>query len=296
MNVRRVRPVRRQRRGVRSALRRAADRPAGVRRRRRRPPAERPGLGRGPPSWCSCTAAPRTRTRGTRWRWPSVARWPSTCPATGTPTSGTPRRRSMASNAADVAEVIRRLAPDARAVVGMSLGGLTTLALAAHAPEFVRARGARRHHASASRGEGQGDHRRSSTDRAVRQLRGAAGAHDRAQPDRSESSLRRGDPAQRRAARRRAWVWRYAARWRPRRRGGRRTPAIARRGLGDVGAVTVPVMLVQVRPQSVVDDGDEVELLRRLPAARSSTSPRPATACRATPPVELARLLDDFVG
>ena len=44
-----------------------------------------------------------------------------------------------ASNAADVAEVIRALAPDARAVVGMSLGGLTTLALAQLAPELVRA-------------------------------------------------------------------------------------------------------------------------------------------------------------
>src|SRR6187431_1918477 len=32
----------------------------------------------------------------------------------------------VASNAVDVAEVIRSLAPDARAVVGMSLGGLTS--------------------------------------------------------------------------------------------------------------------------------------------------------------------------
>ena len=43
------------------------------------------------------------------------------------------------TNAEDVAKVIRRLAPNARGVVGMSLGGLTTLALAAHAPELVRA-------------------------------------------------------------------------------------------------------------------------------------------------------------
>ena len=40
-------------------------------------------------------------------------------------------------NAQDVAEMIRVLAPAARAVVGMSLGGLTTLALSAHAPDLV---------------------------------------------------------------------------------------------------------------------------------------------------------------
>ena len=43
------------------------------------------------------------------------------------------------SNARDVATVIRTLAPDARAVVGMSLGGVTAIALAAAAPELVRA-------------------------------------------------------------------------------------------------------------------------------------------------------------
>ena len=52
-----------------------------------------------------------------------------------------PRRGSVLSpreNAVDVAVAIRALAPDARMVVGMSLGGLTTIALRAHAPELVR--------------------------------------------------------------------------------------------------------------------------------------------------------------
>ena len=44
----------------------------------------------------------------------------------------------VASNAEDVAVAIRALAPDARAVVGMSLGGMTTIALADHAPDLVR--------------------------------------------------------------------------------------------------------------------------------------------------------------
>ena len=41
-------------------------------------------------------------------------------------------------NAADVAVAIRELAPDAAMVVGMSLGGLTSIALAAHVPDLVR--------------------------------------------------------------------------------------------------------------------------------------------------------------
>jgi len=40
-------------------------------------------------------------------------------------------------NAQDIAIAIRDLAPEAKVVVGMSLGGLTTLALSAHAPELV---------------------------------------------------------------------------------------------------------------------------------------------------------------
>src|SRR5437879_2474137 len=44
----------------------------------------------------------------------------------------------LQSNAEDVATVIRALAPDARAVIGMSLGGMTSLALAKVAPDLVR--------------------------------------------------------------------------------------------------------------------------------------------------------------
>jgi pimeloyl-ACP methyl ester carboxylesterase len=41
-------------------------------------------------------------------------------------------------NAVDVAAAIRQLAPAAQAVIGMSLGGLTAIALSAEAPELVR--------------------------------------------------------------------------------------------------------------------------------------------------------------
>src|SRR5581483_11431768 len=43
----------------------------------------------------------------------------------------------LRDNASDVAVAIRALAPEARAVVGMSLGGMTTIALTAVGPEIV---------------------------------------------------------------------------------------------------------------------------------------------------------------
>ena len=45
----------------------------------------------------------------------------------------------VVTNAPDIAAAIRVFAPNAKAIVGMSLGGMTTLALAAHAPELVAA-------------------------------------------------------------------------------------------------------------------------------------------------------------
>src|SRR3954466_6052028 len=43
-----------------------------------------------------------------------------------------------ADNAVAVEQAVRALAPDARVVVGMSLGGLTSIALADRAPDLVR--------------------------------------------------------------------------------------------------------------------------------------------------------------
>src|SRR6476646_8352490 len=46
---------------------------------------------------------------------------------------------SVVGNATDVAAALRVLAPEAAGVVGMSLGGLTSIALAGSFPELVRA-------------------------------------------------------------------------------------------------------------------------------------------------------------
>src|SRR5690606_9679453 len=63
-----------------------------------------------------------------------------------------------------------------------------------------------------------------------------------------------------------------------------------------VGGISVPVMLVRgMRPQSVVDDADEAELLRRLPGARVEHVADAGHSVQGDTPIELARLLAEFV-
>ena len=289
--LRRVRHVRRQRRRVRPALRRPADRAAGVGRRRRRPPAERAGVGRRRRrSWCSSTAAPRTPTRGTPWRWPSAGRWwPSTCPATATPTAAATGRSTSPATPPTSPTLIRALAPDARAVVGMSLGGLTTLALAQHAPGA----GARPSCSSTSRRACTAEKAKAITafvngPASFASFDDAAGPHDGAQPDAQRGVAAAGHPAQRRPARRRH----VGVALRPLAPRGRadaeqRSAGTDHSALWDVvDGLTVPVLLVRGHAPAV---GRRRRRRGRAAAplpdgARSCTSRRPATACRATRP------------
>jgi pimeloyl-ACP methyl ester carboxylesterase len=62
-----------------------------------------------------------------------------------------------------------------------------------------------------------------------------------------------------------------------------------------VSMVTVPLMLVRgMRPQSVVDDADEAELLRRCPHARIEHVEEAGHSVQGDTPIELARLIDSF--
>jgi len=196
------------------------------------------------------------------------------------------------ANARDVATVIRTLAPDARAVVGMSLGGMTTLALANHAPALVRAAvlvdvtpGVDAEKSKAISAFIDGPEIFDSFD----DLLARTTLHN---PTRSVSSLRRGilhNAVQRDDG---SWVWRY-----------RRFAESDRRGgfprFGDlwevISAIDVPLLLVRgMREQSVVDDADEAELLRRCPSAQVEHVLEAGHSVQGDAPVELARLLGNF--
>jgi pimeloyl-ACP methyl ester carboxylesterase len=200
--------------------------------------------------------------------------------------------------AADVAVTIRALAPEAAGVVGMSLGGLTTLALTAVAPDLVRRvvlvdvlptldpRGTAAITAFVHGPESFAS---------FEELLTRTMAHN---PTRSESSLRRGilhNAVQRDDG---TWVWRYA-----RHRGGG-LPAEPGPDAGHryealweaVSALTVPVMLVRgMAAGSVVGDDAEKELLARRPAARVEPVAGAGHSVQGDRPVELAALIHSFI-
>ena len=198
------------------------------------------------------------------------------------------------TNALDVAAAVRALAPRASAVVGMSLGGLTTIALADSHPDLVR----RAVLVDVTpRVEGPG------AAAIIAFVNGPESFADfdellartiEFNPTRSESSLRRGilhNALQRDDG---SWVWRYR-----RFTEGSASPerSLPTEDLWDsLERIQVPLMLVRgMRAGSVVDDDAEAELRRRQPNARIEHVAEAGHSIQGDDPLELARLITDFV-
>jgi len=200
-----------------------------------------------------------------------------------------------AGGARDVAAAIRTLAPDASVVTGMSLGGLITLALYAHAPELVRKMvlvditpGVTREKSKAISAFINGPAGFESFD----DILARTIEHN---PTRTVSSLRRGVLHNAEQLDDGTWVWRYArGRGLPPRDEAAATQEYA--ALWDiVSSVRVPLLLARgMRPQSVVDDADEAELLRRCPHARVEHFEHAGHSIQGDMPVELAAALATF--
>jgi pimeloyl-ACP methyl ester carboxylesterase len=198
---------------------------------------------------------------------------------------------SLASNADDLAQVVAALAPDAVGVVGMSLGGLSSIALAARSPQLVRSLvlvdvtpGVNPEKASPITAFVNGPASFADFD----ELLARTMEHN---PTRSEASLRRGilhNALQREDG---SWVWRYA-RFRSGEKGGRVE-------FGEwwdaVSALTMPIMLVRGLAWSVVDDDDVAELLRRQPTCKVVGVEGAGHSIQGDRPVELASILSEFL-
>ena len=199
-------------------------------------------------------------------------------------------------NATDVAVAIEALAPEANAVVGMSLGGLTTIALADQRADLARrvvlvdvtpkveGPGAAAIVAFVNGPESFADF----DELLARTIE--------FNPTRSESSLRRGilhNALQREDG---SWVWRYR-RFTDEADGGSVEQAIPTGDLWEaLGRIAVPLMLVRgMRVGSVVDDEAEAEVLRRLPSARVEHVADAGHSVQGDDPLALAALLADFV-
>ena len=201
----------------------------------------------------------------------------------------------LRENARDVAKAIRELAPHAATVIGMSLGGLTTIALSHQDPDLVRSMvlvditpGVTGNKSQAITAFVNGPESFPDFDAILARTV----EHN---PTRTVASLRRGilhNAEQREDG---TWVWRYA-----RHRGTQVAPDDATRFEGfkslwdALSDLRVPLMLVRgMRQFSVVDDEDEAELLRRVPHARVEHVDA-GHSVQGDQPVLLARLIEDF--
>ncbi len=201
-------------------------------------------------------------------------------------------------NARALATALPALAPKAALVVGMSLGGLTSVVLAATNPELLRrlvivdvTPGVDRAKAAAIinfiRGPEEFDSFEAILERTI--------LHN---PTRSESSLRRGVLHNAKEIGGGRWTWRYDRRHF---RGvsaeaSDAEPIFAVDLWEHVAKIQAPLMLCRGALSPVVDDVDVEELLRFQPEARVEVVEGAGHSIQGDQPIELARLIEDFRG
>jgi pimeloyl-ACP methyl ester carboxylesterase len=199
-----------------------------------------------------------------------------------------------ADNAVAIETAVRALAPDAALVVGMSLGGLTALALADRAPDLVRqlvlvdvTPGVNREKSTAIAQFIDGPEYFASFDEILERTVAF-------NPTRTESSLRRGILHNAIEAPDGRWRWRYDL---PRRGSGEGDDGQIMPGLTDlwdaVSRLRMPLTLVRGSLSPVVDDDDVAEVLRRCPTAVIEVVEDAGHSVQGDKPLELARILAD---
>lgn len=205
-----------------------------------------------------------------------------------------------------VAEAMAQLTSKPVHLVGMSLGGLTAIGIAATHPELVSSLtlvditpGVKGAKTAAIGAFVNGP----ATFPSFEELLARTIEHN---PTRSEASMRRGILHNALQLDDGSWMWRY-------RRGGAGSPiggssstSVATQGANggipdftalweQVASLTIPVMLVRgMRSQSVIDDDDEAELLRRQPSARIERFTEAGHSVQGDMPVELAAVIAEF--
>jgi pimeloyl-ACP methyl ester carboxylesterase len=196
------------------------------------------------------------------------------------------------SMAVDIAEVIALHAPSAKAVVGMSLGGLTSLALAGHAPHLVRelvlvdiTPGVNGDKAKAILDFVNGPQAFASFDDLLKRTI----EHN---PTRTIESLRRGILHNAKQLDDGSWQWRYDRRSHIRSENSEPISGDALGKLWDlIGSLECPLTLLRGGTSPVVDDADVAELLRRQGRAAVLVIDGAGHSIQGDKPCELAAFL-----
>jgi pimeloyl-ACP methyl ester carboxylesterase len=220
-------------------------------------------------------------------------------PGHGHSDAGRESSLSVESNAEDVATAICALAPNADGVVGMSLGGITTLVLAGSAPELVKA--------AVLVDVTPGVNRKKSTmisdflngPVAFANFDEILARTIEYNPTRTVSSLRRGILHNAEQLKDGSWVWRHQRhRLVERAAQAPADPSVPMFGqLWDViSTMKAPLLLARgMLSQSVVDEEDEAELLRRNPSARVVHFEASGHSLQGDEPVALAGVINEFI-
>jgi esterase len=200
-------------------------------------------------------------------------------------------------NATAISSVVRDAAPNAKVIVGMSLGGTTTIRFASKYPDLTRRavvidttpadRRSRAPLSAAQRGalvlfDGP---------KVFETFDDLLGSVAAAIPDRPIESLRKGALNNSRQLEDGRWIWRYDTE-RPTGVVG----VIDRSELwADVAAIAAPLMLVRSGRSGLVLDEDVEEFVRRQPATRVELVADAGHSIQSDQPRRLAALIEDFV-
>lgn len=202
---------------------------------------------------------------------------------------------SPQSMAEDIAVVIAQLAPQASAVVGMSLGGLTCLALAHAHPDLVQhlvlvdiTPGVTSKKAKAVLDFINGPQSFASFD----ELFARTKEHN---PTRSESSLRRGILHNAQQVEDGSWQWRYDRRGQTETAGTAPGHEAPRSPMWEmISQWSKPLLMVRGGISPVVDDEDVAELAKRCAHAQIEVIEGAGHSVQGDRPVELVQVLRRF--
>ncbi len=207
------------------------------------------------------------------------------------------------TNALAIIDVIRQVARRPVNLVGMSLGGLTSICMTAQAPELIKrvaivdvTPGTNREKSKAISDFVRGPQYFDSFDELLTRTM----QHN---PTRTESSLRRGILHNARELDDGRWQWVYD-RLELAAAPTERAPALPEGLLADdmgfnplweeVSKITAPIMMLRGATSPVVDDADIAEFVRRQPTTRVEVVANAGHSIQGDQPVELARLLNDW--